>query len=80
MAAREENTMAQTALDDDLVKVSVLGINGEWLEDLPKLGDTVRLEVTAYVKATGEEQLEEGDGARRRQTAKLKVNGVRVLK
>ena len=71
--------MAQSALDDDLVKVSVLGINGEWLEKIPKLGDTVRMEVTGFVKAVGEEQVEEGDGARRRTTAKIKVNGVRVI-
>lgn len=60
----------------DMVKVTMVGVNGEWLENLPKLGEEIKLEVVGLVSMVGNEQNEDGQ---RRKVVKIKALGVRVI-
>ena len=60
----------------DMVKVTMVGVNGEWLENLPKLGEEIKLEVIGIVSMVGNEQNEDGQ---RRKVVKIKALGVRVI-
>jgi len=62
----------------EMVKVSVVGINGEWLEEQPSLGETVKLEIVGFVRRVGTEALEGGDGGVR-EFAQIKVTGVKRI-
>jgi len=59
-----------------MVKVTMVGVNGEWLENLPKLGEEIKLEVIGIVSMVGNEQNEDGQ---RRKVVKIKALGVRVI-
>lgn len=60
----------------DMVKVTMVGVNGEWLENLPKLGEEIKLEVIGIVSMVGNEQNEDGQ---RRKVVKIKALGVNVI-
>lgn len=61
------------------VKVSVVGINGDWLPDQPRLGEKVRLEVAATVVEAGKKLRDgERDGPTQ-DFVKLAVHGVTVI-
>jgi len=70
---------SQDEMNLDMVKVSIIGINGEWLEDQPTLGEEVRLHVTGYVKQIGQESIEGKEG-RVRDFVQIKATGVKRVK
>lgn len=70
---------SQKEMDLDLVKVTIVGINGEWLDQMPTLGETVTLQVTAYCKKVGQEAIE-GDAGVVRDFVQLKATGVKRTK
>jgi hypothetical protein len=70
MAPEDTNSLV------DMVKVTMVGVNGEWLENMPKLGEEIKLEVVGIVSMAGQEQNEDGQ---RRKVVKIKALGVRVI-
>ncbi len=65
----------QTALVD-MVRVTVVGMNGEWLESVAKLGEEVKLEIVAHVDQLGNEVLADGQ---KRKFLRFQVDGVRKI-
>lgn len=63
----------------DRVKTNFVKANGEWLEDVPKLGQPITVKLTGYVAKVGRESIEGGDASRTRDFATIKVIGVEVL-
>lgn len=60
----------------DMVKVTLTGVNGEWLEKMPELGEEIKLEIIGVVRAAGTEEMESGD---RRKFVGIKAVGVRKI-
>ena len=60
----------------DMVKVTMVGVNGEWLSNMPKLGDEIKLEIIGVVSMAGQEQSEDGQ---RRKVVKISALGVNVI-
>lgn len=70
-----EEVEGQSALVD-MVKVSLVGVNGEWLSELPELGSEIRLEIVGVVAMSGLEQTEDGQ---RRKVVKIQAHGVKPI-
>lgn len=77
-AVASEASHQERMEETDLVKVSIIGVNGEWLEDQPKLGESVKLEISGYVRRVGQEALEGDDGGVR-DFVQLKATGVKRI-
>lgn len=71
----------QMTTDVAMGHCSVYGINGEWLEEAEmknmKLGDTVKIELTVYVKEKGRTLLDPSEKASR-EFVKFQTSGVKV--
>lgn len=80
MADEKQESGEQQGIGVEYAHVSIIGANGEWLpvEDLPKIGETMKLEVIVYARKKGEEFLEGEDGGTRR-FVQLKSTGVKVI-